>query len=114
MATIGEAVERAERTGEGWCFPELLRIQGDITWRLGGADGIEAAVELYERAFDAARRQGSLSWELRIAISLARLRMDQGRRAEGREVLQAVFSRFTEGFGSADIGVARELLAEPR
>ncbi len=114
MATIGEAVERAERTGEGWCFPELLRIQGDITWRLGGADGIEAAVELYERAFDAARRQGSLSWELRIAISLARLRMDQGRRAEGREVLQAVFSRFTEGFGSADIGVARELLAELR
>ena len=111
-AAIGESIERAERTGEQWCFPELLRIQGDITWRRGGPDAFQAAVDRYERALDAARRQGSLSWELRIAISLARLRRDQGRGAEGRELLHSVFSRFTEGFGSADIRVARELLAE--
>jgi predicted ATPase/DNA-binding winged helix-turn-helix (wHTH) protein len=109
-AAIGEAVERAERTEERWCFPELLRIKGDITWRLGGPDAARVAGELYVRALDWARRQSSLSWELRIAMSLARLRLNEGRGAKARELLQSVFSRFTEGFSSADLAAAQALL----
>ena len=43
-------------------------------------------------------------------MSSARLRLDQGRGVEGREILHPVFSRFTEGFGSTDVREARELL----
>jgi predicted ATPase len=113
-AAIGEAVGRAERTEERWCLPELLRIQGDITWRLGGPDAAQFAAEFYVRALDWARRQSSLSWELRIAMSFARLRRDQGRGAEAHELLQLVYGRFTEGFNSADLTAARALLDDLR
>jgi predicted ATPase len=103
-------VERAERTEERWCFPELLRIQGDIAWRLGGPDAARHAAERYVQALDWARRQSSPSWELRIALSFARLRLEQGRGAEARELVQSVYGWFTEGFGSADLAAARALL----
>jgi len=51
-------------------------------------------------------------WELRAAVSLARLRCDQGRRIEARELLAPVYSWFTEGFGTADLKEAKALLDE--
>jgi predicted ATPase len=49
-------------------------------------------------------------WELRAAVSLARLRRDQGRHAEARDLLAAVYGWFTEGFDTADLKEARALL----
>ena len=109
-AAIDEAVKRAELTEERWCFPELLRIRGDITRHLGGPDAAQLAADLYMRALDWARRQGELSWELRAAASLARLLSDQGRAAEATALLQPVYDRFTEGFATADLKAARALL----
>ena len=109
-AAIDEAVKRAELTEERWCFPELLRIRGDVTWHLGGPDAAQLATDLYMRALDWARRQGELSWELRAAASLARLLSDQGRAAEATALLQPVYDRFTEGFATADLKAARALL----
>jgi predicted ATPase len=78
-----------------------------------GAPGSEArAEEFFLQALDWARDQGALSWELRSASSLARLRQKQGRAREGRASLQPVYARFKEGFGSSDLVTARELLAE--
>ena len=57
-----------------------------------------------------AREQGALFWELRIALSVARLRVSQGRRHEARALLASVYDRFTEGFASADMQAARTLL----
>ena len=62
------------------------------------------------RSLDWARRQGALSWELRTATSLARLRQDQGRAAEARSLLQPVYDRFSEGFETADLKTAKALL----
>jgi predicted ATPase/DNA-binding winged helix-turn-helix (wHTH) protein len=110
VATISDAVTRAELTEERWCFPELLRIQGDITRRLSGPDATQLATDLYMRALDWARRQSALSWELRAATSLAQLWRDQHRATEARALLGSVYGRFTEGFATADLQEARSLL----
>jgi len=59
-----------------------------------------------------AREQEAKLWELRAAVSLARLRRDQGRRAEARDLLLPVYGWFTEGFDTADLKEAKALLTE--
>jgi len=49
---------------------------------------------------------------LRAAVSLARLWKSQGRRGEARELLAPVYGWFTEGFGTADLKNAKDLLDE--
>jgi predicted ATPase len=56
------------------------------------------------------RRQGALAWELRAAISLARLRRDQGQQAGARDLVASVRDRFTERFGTADLQAAKRLI----
>jgi len=57
-----------------------------------------------------ARRQGALAWELRTAVSLARLKVRQGRQDIARQILAPVYDRFTEGFETADLRSARTML----
>jgi predicted ATPase len=108
---IDEALERCDRTGERWCLPELLRIKGEVL-RLDRAD--EKAEGYFQQALDRARRQGALSWELRAAISLAKLWHQNGKTAEAHDQLAAVYDRFTEGFDTADLKTARALMSELR
>ena len=56
--------------------------------------------------------QGALSWELRVALSLARLLRGQGRSAEAVGILRPVYDRFTEGFATADLQQAKCLLEQ--
>ena len=72
----------------------------------------EAGEELYFKALMIAEEQEAKLWELRAAVSLARLRRDKGRRAETRELLAPVYSWFTEGFDTADLKDAKALLDE--
>jgi hypothetical protein len=72
----------------------------------------EAAEELYRKALTIAGEQGAKLWELRTVVSLARLRRDQGRRAEARDLLAPVYDWFTEGFGTPDLKAAKALLDE--
>jgi predicted ATPase/DNA-binding winged helix-turn-helix (wHTH) protein len=102
LTAINEALERAERTEERWYFPELLRLRGELAVRDGDA---EAADACFARALQEARQQGALSWELRTAMSLAR--SQSGHAA----LLRSVVERFTEGYGTADLVAARQLLA---
>ncbi|MBV8089680.1 MAG: hypothetical protein JO139_08905 [Alphaproteobacteria bacterium] len=67
----------------------------------------EAAIE---QGVDAARRQNAKSWELRGAMSLARLRRQQGRPQEAAALLAPILGWFTEGFDTADLQAARTLL----
>ena len=69
-----------------------------------------AAEDHFRQALDWACRQGALSWELRAAMSLARLLGNQGRSADGLAILQRVYERFTEGFNTADLRSAKALL----
>ena len=75
------------------------------------ASGSEScAEELLQQSLDWARSQRALSWELRAVSSLARLRLRQGDPQEGRACLEPVYARFTQGFDTADLTAARQLL----
>jgi predicted ATPase len=110
LDAIDDAFARAERTEELWQIAELLRVKGELVLLRDAAPQAAAAEDYFERALDWARRQGALSWELRAAASLARLLSDQGRSAEGLALLQPVYDRFTEGFDTADLKMAKALL----
>jgi predicted ATPase len=105
---IDEALERCQQKEELWCNAELLRIKGEIL--LKGEENVPLAEEHFLRSGALARQQGALSWELRAAISLARLRRQQGRIAEAREALASVYERFSEGFATADLRAGKGLL----
>ena len=72
----------------------------------------DKASGLYRKALSIAEEQEAKLWELRASISLARLRRDQGRFAEGRDLLAPIFGWFTEGFDTPDLKEAKALLAE--
>ena len=110
--TIDEALERVESNEERWCMAELLRIKGEILRLDGSADADRTAEDCFHQALDWAHRQGALSWELRAAMSLAKLWHQNGKTAEAHDLLSAVYDRFTEGFDTADLRTARELLDE--
>jgi predicted ATPase len=102
-----EALQIVETTRVRWLVAELNRHKGQLLLRQGHA---EAAEELYLKALGIAVEQEAKLWELRAAVSLARLRRDQGRRAEARDLLAPVYGWFTEGFGTGDLKEARALL----
>jgi predicted ATPase len=102
-----------EDTGEArWNLPEVLRVNAELLLWHGGLDAAAEAEAQLLRSLDTARRQATLSWELRAAASLARLWQRCGRVAPARDLLVATVDRFTEGFGTSDVVTARRLVAE--
>jgi hypothetical protein len=112
LRTVGEALEQAIRNDERWCIPELLRIKGDLVLLESASDASGRAEDCFQQSLDLARRQEALSWELRTAISFCRLRRAQNRTREAHDVLEAVYVRFSEGFGTADLKLSEHLLLE--
>jgi predicted ATPase/DNA-binding winged helix-turn-helix (wHTH) protein len=106
-ANLDRAIAWSDHHGEGWYQAELMRMKGELLLRQSLT--IEAEV-CFRKANDIAREQAALSWELRAALSLARLRMTQGRHHEVRPLLAPVHDRFTEGFDTPDVRAARALL----
>jgi predicted ATPase len=100
-----------ETTGERWFEAEVSRIAGLIAQTSPEPD-ITSAHAYFERALTLARAQRAKSWELRAAMSLARLWRDQGRRGEARDLLAPVYGWFTEGFDTLDLKEAKALLEE--
>jgi predicted ATPase/DNA-binding winged helix-turn-helix (wHTH) protein len=111
LATVAAALARCERSGEQWYGPELLRIHGELLLRAGAPDATAAAEARFMQALDLAGRQGALAWELRAATSLARLHGLQGNGEPARRHLAGVLGRFGEGFATADLCAARQMLA---
>jgi predicted ATPase len=109
VTRLDDALQIVERTGERWFVAELYRQKGELLLRQGHS---EAAEELYRKALSIAERQEAKLWELRAAVSLTRLRRDQGRCAEARDLLAPVYDWFTEGFNTADLKEAKGLLDE--
>ena len=110
LDAIDEALARCERNEERWCVAELLRIKGELLLLQGGFGAAAAVEDHYRQALGWARRQGALSWELRAATSLARLLRDQNRSTEAIALLAPIYNRFTEGFETADLKVAKALI----
>jgi predicted ATPase len=109
LALLDDALQIVGRTGERWFEAELDRHKGQLLLRQGYS---EAAEELYYKALSIARQQKAKLWELRAAVSLARLWCDQGRVAEARALLAPVYGWFTEGFDTPDLKEARQSLDE--
>jgi predicted ATPase len=107
IATVERGLDRSQR---GWLAPELLRIKGELLLLQGTTGTTEAVKDVFRRALDGAREHGTPSWELRAATSLARLLRHQGRTADATTCLQPVYDRFTEGFDTADLVAAKQLL----
>jgi predicted ATPase len=103
-------IGRAERGLCGWCTSELLRVGGEIMQREGVA--LAAAESRFQAALQIARDQGALAYELRSALSLSRLLMQQGRSPQARLELSAVYDQFHEGHETADLRAAKTLLTE--
>ena len=110
---IGEAMKTTEATKERWCEAEVHRIAGEIALMPPEPDAAKAEAYL-ERALTVARRQQAKSWELRAAMSMARLWRDQGKSQQARELLAPVYGWFTEGFDTLDLKEAKALLDELR
>ena len=111
LRCTGEALTAIETTGERWCEAEAHRIAGEIVLTSPRAD-LPKAEAHFERALSTARQQQARSWELRAAMSLARLRRDQGRRTEAYHLLAPIYGWFSEGFGTLDLVRAKALLNE--
>ena len=110
VTQFDDALRIAERTRECWLEAELYRHKGRLMLRQGHP---KAAEELYRKALSIAQEQEAKLWELRAAVSLARLLWhDQGCHAEAHDLLAPVYNWFTEGFDTADLKEAKALLEE--
>ena len=108
---IGEAMTAMETTKEKWCEAEVHRTAGEIALKSPEPDAAKAEA-YFEHALAVARKQQAKSWELRAAMSMARLWRDQGKRDEARDLLAPVYGWFTEGFDTLDLKEAKALLDE--
>jgi predicted ATPase len=108
---IREAMTAVETTKESWYEAEVNRIAGEIAL-LEPEHDVAKAQAYFERAASVARQQQAKSWELRAAMSLARLWRSQGKVREARELLAPVYGWFTEGFDTRDLKEAKALLEE--
>jgi predicted ATPase len=108
---IGEAMSTIEATKERWFEGEANRVGSEIALRSPEPDTAKAQ-DYFERALAVARKQQAKSWELRAAMSMARLWRDQGKPQQARELLAPVYGWFTEGFDTLDLKEAKVLLEE--
>jgi len=108
---IDHAIEKVERSKEKWCEPEVHRIAGEIALKSLVPD-TERAEKQFECALSAARQRQMKSFELRAAMSMARLWRDQERPQQPRELLAPVYGWFTEGFDTLYLKEAKALLDE--
>jgi predicted ATPase len=109
--SIREAITTVETTKERWCEADVHRMAGEIALMSPKRDEAKAEVD-FQRALAVARQQQAKSWELRAAMSMARLWCDQGKRDEAHELLAPIYGWFTEGLDTLDLKQAKTLLDE--
>ena len=110
LSWIEKILDHVNKTGSHVHTAELLRIKGLIFQALGKP---EAMVEkCFKKALELSREQSAKTFELRAAGDMAKLWQKQGKTNEAYELLEGVFSWFTEGFDSVDLKEAREILNE--
>ncbi len=107
---IGEALATIKTTKERWFEADILRMAGEIA--LKSPPDAAKAEAYFEHALAVAREQQAKSWELRAAMSMARLWRDQGKQRQAGELLAPVYGWFTEGFDTLDLKEAKVLLDE--
>jgi predicted ATPase len=110
MTLIGETIRLIEQNEDLLYMPEALRVKGNVLLSLPQRQPDDAEM-CFTQSLDWSRRQGARSWELRTAIDLAALWAARGEGDRARAVLQPIFETFEEGFDTADLRAADNLLA---
>lgn len=114
IAAVNSALSQTNVKGIAWYNAELLRIKGELlALDETRKDKTSAAEDCFRRSLELAREQGALFWELRAALSLARLLLRQDRPDDARKILAPVHDRFTEGYDTADLRAAKIMLELP-
>jgi predicted ATPase len=109
LFTINGAIGRAINSGMEFNLSELLRIKSQV---LSAQGDREPALNCLTEAIAVARARSALAWELRSTMALARMLSEDGERDQARHTLALVYHRFTEGFETADLKLARALLED--
>ncbi len=109
LALVDRALGRSWAM-QRWYVAELLVVRGELLLSLGEAESVTRAAADFVQAWEHARRQPALLFELRAAIGMARLDRAAGRDGDGLALLRAVYARFTEGFETRHLRDARALL----
>ena len=86
-------------------------MAGELALTMPEPDEAKAETH-FERALAVARAEQAKSWELRAAMSMARLWRDQGKRDAARDLLAPVYGWFKVGFDTRDLKEAKALLDE--
>ena len=108
-AALQAAFEIANETGEKWYSAELYRLQGEA--RLAQRPALSSQAEAcYQRALNLSREQHAKTFELRAAMSLARLWAERGERQRAHDLLAPIYGWFTGGLGARDLVEAKALL----
>lgn len=113
LVVISKLMEEADARQQSWCQSDLLCVKGHIHQARGELGDIVSAEAAYRAAIARANEQQALSWELRSAIGLARLWRSRGRIGEARDLITPIYARFTEGFDTLDLAIAREFFSSP-
>jgi predicted ATPase len=109
LRLLADALAITHQQGAHLWEPELYRVKGELLLRQPISDAPEAE-RCFRQALAIACRQQAKSWELRTAISLARLWQQQGKRTAARDLLAPIYGWFTEGFDTADLQEAKAVL----
>jgi len=117
LGRIGEAnelidytVAHCRETGDCYMEPECVRLKGVLALQTEPSSP-EAAEQLFREAINIAQAHGAKSWELRAAMSMARLLQARGQRKEAVACLEPILEWFTEGLGTADLIEATALMS---
>ncbi len=109
MAALSVAENVMNEGGERFFESEVARLRGQV---LLSQSNLDAAEEAQKSAIKIAASQGALSFELRSATDLAHLYRARGSESQARDLLAAVYDRFSEGFETTDLKNAQALLEE--
>jgi len=110
LEVIDHSLSIVNHNSERFFEAELYRLKARALLMRGARN---AEVEsLFDQALRTARSQQARSLELRAATDLARLWINQGKRAEARDILASIYGRFSEGFDTRDLNEAKAVLAQ--
>jgi class 3 adenylate cyclase/tetratricopeptide (TPR) repeat protein len=109
LRQLEEAVSVTDRTQGRYYEAEIHRVRGELFLSMQDDGAAEAS---FRKAITVAQLQNTKTWELRAAMSLARLWRNHGKPQQACELLAPVYSWFTEGFDTLDLREAKTLLGE--
>jgi predicted ATPase len=109
LTTVDQGLELAQETGERWKDPLLFRRKGEILLQRD-SDNLAPAEEAFQAAIASAKQQGSRSWGLRAALSLAKLYQSTARPADAHAILAPALEGFSLTPEMREIAEAQALL----